>query len=557
MAENAPAASDDANESSRPAGNPDWLGRRLFPIYLPVLLASICAAVWLGGAERGVFNTVVYLALGFVLVGEAFWIVRRSGFTASVRWTLAALVMLPCAFVAAVSVQMAPVQFVFDGDMSLVGWRWRGGEFSKAATVSSRKSIQWQESPHDYPKFQGNDYWAEVKGLELETDWEQHPPRLLWKHPIGAGWSGFAVVGDYAVTQEQRGAEELVVCYELRTGEIAWTHADEVRWDPPGSGALGGVGPRATPTVHDGKVFTHGATGVVNCLDARTGDVLWSHDTLAEHTAENLMWGKAGSPLVVDDHVIVSVGGGENASLIAYDIETGKQVWGAGSRRSSYATPVLKELAGVRQILSVNEDAVTAHRAEDGEVLWEHPWLGNSDTNASSSQPMPVGGDRVLLSKGYGEGAELIEISADESGRLTSETVWKNKSVLRTKMCNVVIRDGFAYGLNEGILQCIEVKTGKSKWKKRRTPKFGHGQIILVGDVILVLSELGEVILFEASPKKYRELASMPAIEGITWNNPALAGRMLLVRNAEEAACFELPLRGGDAVAASQLAPGQ
>jgi outer membrane protein assembly factor BamB len=375
---------------------------------------------------------------------------------------------------------------------------------------------------------------------------------MLWKQAIGAGWSGVAIVGDYAVTQEQRGPQELVVCYELRTGKVAWTHADDVRWDPAGSGALGGVGPRATPTIHDGKVFTQGATGIVNCLDARTGKLLWTHDTLVEHAAENIMWGKAGSPLIVDDRVVISVGGGVGASLIAYDCATGEQAWAAGDRRASYASPVLADLAGVRQIVAVNEDAVTGYRAEDGEVLWEHPWPGSSDTNASNSQPVPVGDDRVFLSKGYGEGAELIKVTAGSDGKFATTSVWKNKSVMRTKMGNVIVRDGHVYGLNEGILQCIDLKTGRSQWKKRRTPKFGHGQLIVVGDVILALSEPGEVILVEASPKKYRELASMPAIEGVTWNNPALAGAMLVVRNAEEIACFELPLSTSAGVAATQ-----
>ncbi len=525
---------------------------RWFPLAWPALLAGICVVVWQSGADRGVVSTAIYLALGFTLIGEAFWLLRRSDFGKRLRWALAGLVVAPILLVAAVSLQLAPVQFVFDGDMALVGWRWRGGEFSQAPTGASRGAIEWKESPADYPKFLGNGYWAEVHDLALETDWEKHPPRLLWKQAIGAGWSGVAIVGDYAVTQEQRGPQELVVCYELRSGKIAWTHADDVRWDPAGSGALGGVGPRATPTIHDGKVFTQGATGIVNCLDARTGDVLWAHDTLVEHAAENVMWGKAGSPLIVDGRVVISVGGGTDASLIAYDIATGEQAWAAGDRRSSYATPVLTELAGVRQIVVVNENAVTGHRAEDGEVLWDHPWPGSSDTNASNSQPVPVGDNRVFVSKGYGEGAELIEIAPGEDGKLASKSLWKNKSVMRTKMGNVVVRDGYVYGLNEGILQCIDLETGRSKWKKRRTPKFGHGQIILVGDAILVLSEPGEVILIEASPKKYQELASMPAIEGVTWNNPAMVGPLMVVRNAEEAACFELPLRGSEGVAATR-----
>jgi len=521
-----------------------------FFIGWPLLLASVCVGVWYSGFDPGVVNTVVYVAIGLGVVGEGILIVRYSRLSRRTRWTLA---LAPCLLFAAVLLQISPVELILDGDLTVIGWRWRWEEPDRQLAVPksapTRKSLDWQETPHDYPRFLGKGYWAEAEGVELETDWKQRPPRELWKQEIGAGWSSFAIVGDYAVTQEQRGDAEMVVCYEARTGKVAWSHSDPVRWDPSARGSLGGVGPRATPTVHDGKAITHGATGIVNCLDACTGELLWSRRTLEENGAEPVMWGKANSPLIVDDRVVISVGGRNNASLVAYDIATGEKAWGAGSRRSSYASPVLTTIAGVRQILSVNEDYLTAHDADDGRVLWEFPWPGHSDTDATASQPVPVGEDRVFLSKGYSQGAELVQVERDSDGKFSATSVWKNRSVMRTKMCNIVLDDGYVYGLSEGILQCIELETGRSQWKKRRQPEFGHGQIILVGDVVLLLSELGELILFEATPEKYRELASLPALEGVTWNNPALAGNLLLVRNAEQAACFELPLRTADAVA--------
>jgi outer membrane protein assembly factor BamB len=520
-----------------------------------LLLAAISAIVRYAIDDRGVRNSVDYSAIGLAILGAAVWILRRRALSRPVRWGLAAMLLLAPA---SVMLQFSPVELIMDGNMTVVGWRWRWEEPDvrlAAPTVAKMQALEWRETAADYPRFLGNGFWAEVEGVELETDWEKHPPTELWKREIGAGWSSFAIVGNYAITQEQRGDEELVVCYELRTGAIAWTHSDSVRWDPIARGSLGGVGPRATPTVHKGKVFTHGATGIVNCLDARTGEVLWSHKTLEETGAEPVMWGKANSPLVADDTVVISVGGADDASLVAYTIETGEKAWSAGTRRSSYASPVLTELAGVRQVLSANEDFLTAHDASDGTVLWEFPWAGNSDTDATASQPVPVGRNRVFLSKGYGGGAELIQVERGEDGKLAAKSLWKNRSVMRTKMCNVVVRDEYVYGLNEGILQCIELETGRSRWKKRRAPEFGHGQILLVGDVILLLSERGEVILFDASPEKYRERASLQALEGITWNNPALAGNVLLVRNATEAAAIELPLcRQG--IVAAHLAPG-
>ncbi|GAG08075.1 unnamed protein product, partial [marine sediment metagenome] len=266
------------------------------------------------------------------------------------------------------------------------------------------------------------------------------------------------------------------VCYQIvsatRAGEIVWTHADPVRFDPSGVGALGFVGPRATPVIHQGKVITQGATGIVNCLDARTGRRLWSHDTLAETETENLSWGKSGSPLVVDDRVVVSVGAAGGQSLVAYQIESGQQVWATGNHRSSYASPVLAELAGQRQILSVDEDWLTSYRAQDGQFLWEHPWPGHSGSNASCSQPVPIGENRVFLSKGYGIGSTLLQVERDPRDQFSAKPLWSPspKPVMKTKMGNVLVRDGFVYGLDGVTLECIELETGKKRWNKRRRP---------------------------------------------------------------------------------------
>jgi outer membrane protein assembly factor BamB len=225
---------------------------------------------------------------------------------------------------------------------------------------------------------------------------------------------------------------------------------------------------------------------------------------------------------------------------VAYDRSSGEVAWTAGDRYSAYATPVLTTLAGVKQVVVVNEDFISSHRSSDGQLLWEHPWPGKSDGDASTSQPVPVGDDRLFFSKGYGFGAELVQVSRDgEDWRV--ETVWK-RNLMKTKMCNVVVRDGCVYGLDEVNLECIELDTGKLKWKKRRSPSFGHGQVLLIGRHLLVTTEEGEVILAAADPEEYRELGQFEALEGVTWNNPTLIGPLLLVRNAEWAACFELPL---------------
>jgi outer membrane protein assembly factor BamB len=542
---------------NKPAPIEHWRHR-----WIPIAIVAAASGWWLWQSLQSRYRTfeqVIVVLLSMVALSA--WFLICGGVSRTVRiLAVGALWLSVAAF-------FTVVEPVYNGAMGIARWEWRyANEADQQLQQIESASVaeNWQTTPHDYPRFLGNGYWAEVKGVQLERDWEKNPPRELWRREIGGGWSSFAVVGDYAVTQEQRGENELVSCYRLRTGEPVWTHADKARFDPADfQGSLGDIGPRATPTIVGERIYTQGGTGIVNCLDARTGDVIWSRNTAEEFGVPVTTWGKSGSPLIVADMVVISVGtadenavnAGEereegissaNCSLVAFDIETGETRWASGTRRAAYSSPVAAELAGEKQILVVNQSWVTAHRAKDGEVLWEHPWEDETDGNASVSQPVPLVGDRVFLSKGYGTGASLLAIRRSDDGKLVTKPLWKPaiKKVMKTKFSNVVIRDGFVYGLDDVLLSCIELETGKLKWKKRRDPEFGYGQIILIGDVILVLSESGEVVLVEASPEEYRELASMQALadSNVTWNNPVFALPYLLVRNAREASCYELPV---------------
>lgn len=524
-----------------------------FPLVWTLFVAGSWAWIQRGDFDRDVKNYSIPVCSGVLLLGLSGWVLGCSGYRWSRRAALAlAPWLLVLAFVSAIELQN-------NGDVGIVGWRWRWAKSpdqNLKVPPTSRGGIEeWKTTPHDYPGFLGGGSWAEVQGVRLATDWQEHAPVERWRCPVGAGWSAFAIVGDYAITQEQRGEQELVVCYRVSTnksdGEVVWTHADRVRFDPVGAGALGYVGPRATPTIHDGRVLTMGATGIVNCLQATSGKKLWSHDTLSEHRIPNVMWGKASSPVVLEKEgkptlVIVSVGA-PGASLVAYDLYTGAQVWAAGQHRSSYATPVVCELLGERQIVAVNENYVTAHSAVDGAVLWEHPWPGDSDSNATVSQPVPLPPDRVFLSKGYSIGASLLQLGRDANGKIQAEPLWKPavKNVMKTKMGNVIVRDGYVYGLDGGILECIELETGKKQWKKRRLPAIGHGQIMAVGDTLVISSESGELILADIDPDEYRELASVRVFpeDQITWNNLAFSAPYLLMRNSQQAVCLEMPLR--------------
>jgi outer membrane protein assembly factor BamB len=379
----------------------------------------------------------------------------------------------------------------------------------------------------DWPQFQGPRRDATVTGVRLFRDWAARPPRLLWRQPVGEGWSGFAVSGGVAVTQEQRGSEERVIALDAASGRLLWAHADSARY----ATVIAGVGPRATPSIRDGRVFTQGATGLLNALDLATGRRLWSHDLVAEASASMPEWGRSGSPLVLGDRVIVSVGGPSGRSLAAYDARSGALLWSGGEGAASYSSPVRLTLAGREQVVVLNQGSVAGHDPATGAVLWQTDYPAGQPNVAA---PVAVDADRLVVSSGYGVGSKAYRVTAESVPVLLWET-----PRLKSKFANLVVHDGYVYGLDDGVLTCIDPASGERTWKEGR---YGHGQILLVGGLLLVQSEDGELVLVEADPRQHRELARFAAFDGKTWNPPALAGRLLLLRNDREAAAFELPV---------------
>lgn len=421
------------------------------------------------------------------------------------------------------------------GDLlPILEWRWKQPDtvvmsVGQPATPASRVS-SLRPTTNDFPQFLGPQRNAHVAGPTLARDWKAQPPQKLWSQPIGAAWSGFAVQGNHAVTQEQRGEEEMVVAYDLPTGKELWSHADQARYNT----IIAGEGPRATPTIVSNRVYTLGATGILNCLDLATGARIWFKDIIKDNQATVNGWGVSGSPLVVDQLVVVNAGGPNGRSLVAYNTATGDFVWGGGDAGADYSSPLPATLAGVRQILIFGA-RVAAHDLASGEVLWDYPWPGG---HPHIAVPVILPGDRVLISSGYGTGSELLQIQQAADGQWSATRIWKSIR-LKAKFTNVVYRDGFIYGLDDGILVCLDAADGTLKWKEGR---YGHGQMILTGALLLVAAESGDMVLVEPVPEEPRELTRFTALHGKTWNPPALAGEYLVVRNDKEAACYRLPL---------------
>ncbi len=414
------------------------------------------------------------------------------------------------------------------------------------------------ETSFDFPRFLGPGQNGVVTtGIRIDAE-NFSKASVLWKQPVGQGWAGFVAVNGFAVTMEQRGDKECVTCCRIDTGELQWIYQHAARHKDAMN--LGRVGPRSTPTIHDGKVYAVGAVGNFVCLNGADGTVVWQQNlnpllgieltegtdadgfTFQHEKNTTLSWARAASPLIVNDTVIIPGGGpaqGEKHTLLAFDLATGELRWKGGSEMIAYGSPVLATVAGREQIMLVTENKIMSFDPANGNVLWEHPRPGQSDGAANTSQVTVVSQNQLLTSKGYPDGGgELLELS-DDGGKLTVRSVWKNPAVLKTKLTSPVIHDGHAFSFSNGFLECTNLADGQRLWKRRG--RFGHGQMLLVDQMLLVHSEEGVLYLVEASTKDYNELGSLPTVSGVCWNTLCLYGSKLLVRSELEAACVQLP----------------
>jgi outer membrane protein assembly factor BamB len=386
--------------------------------------------------------------------------------------------------------------------------------------------------PGDWPGFRGPDRDSRATGVRIATDWNEHPPRQVWRHRVGPGWSSFAVVGNRLYTQEQRGPDEVVVCYDAGTGAEVWAHRDTARF----SEMMAGPGPRATPTFHEGKIYALGATGRLNCLDADTGHFRWGRDIAADAGAKVPQWGFAASPLVARGVVAVFAGGPDGKSVLGYDASSGKLAWSAGEGQFSYCSLQPARLDGKEQVLIATDRGVTAFRPGRSEVLWHHDWPLDGGMSRVV-QPAVVGYADVLIGTGFGIGTRRVHVRRSGNGWATEE-VWRSRAI-KPYYNDLVVHRGNLYGFDNGIFTCLSLEDGKRKWRARG---YGNGQVLLLADqdLLLVLSEQGVAALVEAFPDGHRERGRFQAIEGKTWNHPVVAHGKLFVRNGEEAACYDV-----------------
>ena len=497
---------------------------RWWPLFVILGLAiSGIIVIWIleAGHRQDKILWITMVVILTTVLGTL-WLLGFSRLRWRIKLTAVAIVAL-CVFLSTSLFEFKG----FSGDlMPIFEWRWH------QETTSFRQNTDDTSTPQisttDYPQFLGQHRNGVVTGTQLNLDWDTHPPKLVWRQPIGAGWSGFAVVGNSAITQEQEDDWEKVVCYDLYTGNVKWSHKDRARYNS----SPAGLGPRATPTISGNRVYTIGSTGILNCLDFETGKQFWTTNIFEENKAKPPPWGISISPLVFNELVIVSAGG-----AVAYHKETGEIVWTGYRTKTGYSSPLVTTLLGTEQIVVFNQGLITAHEPLTGKLLWKQPWV--KSYAECVAQPVPISDDTLLASTGYGAGAKLYQLSRNPTGEFDVSIIWETIN-LKAKFTNIIYYNGYLYGLDDGILVCINPADGTRQWKRGR---YGHGQTLLISNVLLVTTESGDVALVKPNPERHIEHARFTALKGKTWNTPALAGNYLLVRNDREAACYELPVK--------------
>ena len=410
-------------------------------------------------------------------------------------------------------------------------WRWaKSAEERMLARVDSKlkpitiDSVSMSKDP-EWPGFRGINRDDIVHGTKIGSDWTKSPPVELWRRPVGPGCSSFAIHGSLLFTQEQRGENEMVTCYDINTGELIWKHSDKARfWD-----SHAGAGPRSTPTIYKGRVYTTGGTGILNVLDERTGEVIWTRDAAAENNVKVLTWGFSGSPLVVNDIVAVSLSG----KLAGYDAAGGKLLWAGADGLNGYSSPHLVTIDSVPQLILMSQSGAVSVNPIDGKQLWQYPW----PVMDRILQPAVIeGGD--LLFEGEAKGLSRVTIS-HKNGEWTAKELWIS-AAMKQNFNDFIIHKGYAYGYDGPAIACLDLKDGSLKW--RGAPYRGFSILLADQDLLLVLTEKGDIALAEATPERFKELGRIKSLKDRVWNVPALAGNILVVRNNKEMVAYRLPV---------------
>ncbi len=387
-------------------------------------------------------------------------------------------------------------------------------------------------SAADWPQFLGPTRNGVTTETGLLTTWDEKGPPVVWDKEIGEGYSAPVVVGERLILFHRVGNEDVVECFDAMNGKPKWRFAYPTAYED----ALGkGNGPRSTPTVADGKVYTLGAQGALYCLELDKGTKVWSHELHKDYKVKPSYFGVGTSPLVEGDLLLVNVGG-KGAGIVAFNKTDGKEVWKATDHDASYSSPVAATIDNVRQVVFFTREGVVSVDPTNGNVRFNKRWRARIDASVNAATPVVVG-DQVFVTASYGTGALLAQVKKDKL-----EEVWSNDEALSCHFDTPVYRDGYLYGFDGreesgAELRCVEMKTGAVKWSKKG---FGTGSLLLVGDRLLLLSEGGDLVSLAATPDKFDEKGRATVLKSPVRAYMALANGRLYARDNKKLVCWNL-----------------
>ena len=379
-----------------------------------------------------------------------------------------------------------------------------------------------------WPQYRGPARTGISDETGLLKSWSAPGPKVVWKAPLGEGFSGISVVGDRLYTMYGAGEDDILACYATTDGHEIWKLRVDKKWtDDVGNG------PRATPTVSGDVVYTLSGRGKLVAVKTAGGEKIWETDLTDKVNAKIPHWGVSTSPLVEGDLLILDAGGGSNKSVVAVDRKSGAIRWTAHSDDPGYSAPLAVEIGGVRQVLSFAGSSLVSVTPADGKILWSVPW--KTPYNVNAAMPVFIPPDKVFISSSYDTGAAVYQITKGGNGFTTKE-LWKSR-VMKNHFNSSVFYKGYLYGFDDRNLKCIDAETGMEKWKQTG---FNKGSLLLADGRLIIFSEQGLLAMAEATPEGYKEQGRAQILEGRTWTMPTLAGKKLYLRNEKVMVALEM-----------------
>lgn len=378
----------------------------------------------------------------------------------------------------------------------------------------------------DWPQWRGANRDGHIASFSTPKVWPEQL-KMKWKVDVGFGHSSPLIVGKKVFLQSRQGEQEVTSCFDLDTGKLLWKdgYAAPYQMNPAAMGH--GKGPKSTPAVAAGKLYTLGITGILSCYDTAKGKVLWRKEFSRQFKSTSPDYGTAMSPVVDKGLVIVHVGGHDSGALMAFDTETGAEKWSWKNDGPGYASPIVVELAGIRQVVTQSQQNIIGVNETNGELLWQIPFT----TEYAQNIVTPVLYKETLIFSGLDKGTFAVKLTKSD-GKVKPETIWTNKEV-PMYMNSPVLNGDYLFGMShkkKGQFFCIDAKTGATVWTSNGR-EGDNAAILNSGSLLFLLDDAADLTIANADAKKYEVLKKYTVAQSATWAHPAIIGKRILIKD--------------------------